>query len=76
MTWHSYQFFLFNAMFQFTPLPVWHGRGYRSLGFRFGNVCYIRYGSILQTQVSDNCYSCTLISYVMFHHRANCLHSQ
>uniref|UniRef100_A0A9I9D4G4 Metallo-beta-lactamase domain-containing protein n=1 Tax=Cucumis melo TaxID=3656 RepID=A0A9I9D4G4_CUCME len=24
-----------------TPLPVWHGRGYRSLGFRFGNVCYI-----------------------------------
>ncbi|KAJ0528237.1 putative ribonuclease Z/Hydroxyacylglutathione hydrolase [Helianthus annuus] len=26
---------------QFTPLPVWHGRNYRSLGFRFGNVCYI-----------------------------------
>ncbi|OAY36497.1 putative hydrolase C777.06c isoform X3 [Manihot esculenta] len=25
----------------FTPLPVWHGRGYRSLGFRFGNICYI-----------------------------------
>ncbi|OVA08164.1 Beta-lactamase-like [Macleaya cordata] len=24
-----------------TPLPVWHGSGYRSLGFRFGNVCYI-----------------------------------
>ncbi|KAF1898481.1 hypothetical protein Lal_00032061 [Lupinus albus] len=24
-----------------TPLPVWHGNGYRSLGFRFGNVCYI-----------------------------------
>ncbi|KAL8137046.1 hypothetical protein V2J09_003047 [Rumex salicifolius] len=24
-----------------TPLPVWHGKGYRSLGFRFGNVCYI-----------------------------------
>ncbi|XP_038905413.1 putative hydrolase C777.06c isoform X5 [Benincasa hispida] len=24
-----------------TPLPVWHGHGYRSLGFRFGNVCYI-----------------------------------
>ncbi|KAM4110927.1 hypothetical protein ACJW30_05G029200 [Castanea mollissima] len=24
-----------------TPLPVWHGRGYRSLGFRFGNICYI-----------------------------------
>ncbi|VFQ96805.1 unnamed protein product [Cuscuta campestris] len=23
------------------PLPVWHGTGYRSLGFRFGNVCYI-----------------------------------
>ncbi|KAG5537892.1 hypothetical protein RHGRI_025102 [Rhododendron griersonianum] len=26
---------------KFTPLPVWHGRDYRSLGFRFGNVCYI-----------------------------------
>ncbi|KAL6559974.1 hypothetical protein OROGR_005091 [Orobanche gracilis] len=26
---------------QFTPLPVWHGPGYRSLGFRFGNICYI-----------------------------------
>ncbi|KAI4355500.1 hypothetical protein L6164_004266 [Bauhinia variegata] len=26
---------------QITPLPVWHGRGYRSLGFRFGNICYI-----------------------------------
>ncbi|CAH9090509.1 unnamed protein product [Cuscuta epithymum] len=23
------------------PLPVWHGSGYRSLGFRFGNICYI-----------------------------------
>ncbi|XP_051135691.1 putative hydrolase C777.06c [Andrographis paniculata] len=26
---------------EFTPLPVWHGPGYRSLGFRFGNICYI-----------------------------------
>ncbi|KAF6157156.1 hypothetical protein GIB67_041617 [Kingdonia uniflora] len=26
---------------KFIPLPVWHGSGYRSLGFRFGNVCYI-----------------------------------
>lgn len=26
---------------QFIPLPVWHGRGYRSLGFRFGDICYI-----------------------------------
>ncbi|KAK8976859.1 hypothetical protein V6N11_047626 [Hibiscus sabdariffa] len=26
---------------QITPLPVWHGHGYRSLGFRFGNICYI-----------------------------------
>ncbi|XP_020528816.1 putative hydrolase C777.06c isoform X2 [Amborella trichopoda] len=24
-----------------TPLPVWHGNGYHSLGFRFGNICYI-----------------------------------
>ncbi|KAI5068479.1 hypothetical protein GOP47_0016824 [Adiantum capillus-veneris] len=23
------------------PLPVWHGPGYRSLGYRFGNICYI-----------------------------------
>lgn len=27
---------------QVTPLPVWHGPGYRSLGFRIGDVCYIR----------------------------------
>ncbi|EPS68673.1 hypothetical protein M569_06095, partial [Genlisea aurea] len=26
---------------EFTPLPVWHGRGYCSFGYRFGNVCYI-----------------------------------
>ncbi|KAI4329146.1 hypothetical protein L6164_021442 [Bauhinia variegata] len=26
---------------QITPLPVWHGHGYRSLGFRFGNIGYI-----------------------------------
>lgn len=26
---------------QITPLPVWHGPGYRSLGFRFGDICYI-----------------------------------
>ncbi|PPD76305.1 hypothetical protein GOBAR_DD26766 [Gossypium barbadense] len=26
---------------QITPLPVWHGHGYRSLGFRFGDICYI-----------------------------------
>ncbi|KAF7814121.1 putative hydrolase [Senna tora] len=26
---------------KFTPLPVWHGPGYRSLGFRFGDICYI-----------------------------------
>ncbi|KAJ4951309.1 hypothetical protein NE237_028141 [Protea cynaroides] len=32
--------FLVNDL-QVTPLPVWHGRNYRSLGFRFGNVCYI-----------------------------------
>ncbi|KAG8053894.1 hypothetical protein GUJ93_ZPchr0001g30829 [Zizania palustris] len=23
------------------PMPVWHGKGYRSLGFRFGRICYI-----------------------------------
>ncbi|GKV51478.1 hypothetical protein SLEP1_g58130 [Rubroshorea leprosula] len=26
---------------KFTPLPVWHGRDYCSLGFRFGDICYI-----------------------------------
>ncbi|XP_024027914.1 putative hydrolase C777.06c [Morus notabilis] len=26
---------------EITPLPVWHGPGYRSLGFRFGDICYI-----------------------------------
>ncbi|PWA63943.1 metallo-hydrolase/oxidoreductase superfamily protein [Artemisia annua] len=30
-----------EQLFNITPLPVWHGRDYRSLGFRFGNVCYI-----------------------------------
>lgn len=29
-------------LFQIIPLPVWHGSNYRSLGFRFGDVCYIR----------------------------------
>ncbi|CAN0881685.1 Putative hydrolase C777.06c [Linum grandiflorum] len=32
--------FIVNDL-KFTPLPVWHGEAYRSLGFRFGNVCYI-----------------------------------
>ncbi len=38
----TYTFYLVNVVFQFTPLPVWHGTGYRSFGFRFGNICYIR----------------------------------
>ncbi|XP_021716458.1 putative hydrolase C777.06c [Chenopodium quinoa] len=32
--------FIVNDL-KITPLPVWHGEGYRSLGFRFGNICYI-----------------------------------
>uniref|UniRef100_A0A6N2N263 Metallo-beta-lactamase domain-containing protein n=1 Tax=Salix viminalis TaxID=40686 RepID=A0A6N2N263_SALVM len=32
--------FIVNDL-KFTPLPVWHGRDYCSLGFRFGNICYI-----------------------------------
>ncbi|CAM8891364.1 unnamed protein product [Rhodiola kirilowii] len=36
---HERPFFVNNL--KITPLPVWHGPGYRSLGFRFGNVCYI-----------------------------------
>jgi len=35
-------FFPSIIVLQFTPLPVWHGQNYRSLGFRFGNICYIR----------------------------------
>ncbi|GLU22422.1 hypothetical protein SLE2022_385000 [Rubroshorea leprosula] len=26
---------------KFTPVPVWHGRDCHSLGFHFGNICYI-----------------------------------
>ncbi|GJP79978.1 hypothetical protein CLOP_g10205 [Closterium sp. NIES-67] len=26
-----------------TPLPVWHGANYLSFGYRFGDVCYIRW---------------------------------
>ncbi|XP_010542424.1 PREDICTED: uncharacterized protein LOC104815641 isoform X1 [Tarenaya hassleriana] len=37
---HEEQPFIASDL-KITPLPVWHGRGYRSLGFRFGNVCYI-----------------------------------
>uniref|UniRef100_A0A7N0UAT7 Metallo-beta-lactamase domain-containing protein n=1 Tax=Kalanchoe fedtschenkoi TaxID=63787 RepID=A0A7N0UAT7_KALFE len=36
---HERPFYVNNL--KITPLPVWHGPGYRSLGFRFGNVCYI-----------------------------------
>ncbi|PKA57263.1 hypothetical protein AXF42_Ash002567 [Apostasia shenzhenica] len=32
-------FFVHNL--KITPLPVWHGKGYQSLGFRFGDICYI-----------------------------------
>jgi phosphoribosyl 1,2-cyclic phosphodiesterase len=37
---HEDQPFVVNDL-KITPLPVWHGSNYRSLGFRFGNVCYI-----------------------------------
>ncbi|ESQ48619.1 hypothetical protein EUTSA_v10021012mg [Eutrema salsugineum] len=38
---HEDQPFMVNDL-KIIPLPVWHGSNYRSLGFRFGNVCYIR----------------------------------
>ena len=34
---------------QVTPLPVWHDPSYQSLGFRIGDVCYIRYISFLNS---------------------------
>ncbi|KFK24497.1 hypothetical protein AALP_AAs60760U000100, partial [Arabis alpina] len=37
---HEDQPFVVNDL-KLIPLPIWHGSNYRSLGFRFGNVCYI-----------------------------------
>ncbi|KAJ4898058.1 Metallo-hydrolase/oxidoreductase superfamily protein [Raphanus sativus] len=37
---HEDQPFMVKGL-KIIPLPVWHGSNYRSLGFRFGDVCYI-----------------------------------
>lgn len=44
-----------------TPLPVWHGPGYRSLGFRFGNICYISDVSEIPEQTYPLLENCELL---------------
>ncbi|KAF3334726.1 putative hydrolase [Carex littledalei] len=44
-----------------TPLPVWHGEGYRSLGFRFGDVCYISDASEIPDETYELMYNCDLL---------------
>ncbi|XP_078428966.1 metallo-hydrolase/oxidoreductase superfamily protein isoform X1 [Wolffia australiana] len=44
-----------------TPLPVWHGPGYRSLGFRFGNVCYISDVSDIPEETYELLAGCDLL---------------
>ncbi|KAJ4749323.1 Metallo-hydrolase/oxidoreductase superfamily protein [Rhynchospora pubera] len=44
-----------------TPLPVWHGPGYRSLGFRFGDVCYISDASEIPEETYELMYNCDLL---------------
>eukprot|EP00252_Welwitschia_mirabilis_P003354 TRINITY_DN1342_c0_g1_i2.p1 TRINITY_DN1342_c0_g1~~TRINITY_DN1342_c0_g1_i2.p1 ORF type:complete len:347 (+),score=33.92 TRINITY_DN1342_c0_g1_i2:234-1274(+) len=43
------------------PLPVWHGAGYRSLGFRFGNVCYISDVSEIPKETYELLKDCELL---------------
>ncbi|XP_047328524.1 putative hydrolase C777.06c [Impatiens glandulifera] len=44
-----------------TPLPVWHGHGYRSLGFRFGNTCYISDASEIPQETYPLLEDCELL---------------
>lgn len=44
-----------------TPLPVWHGHGYRSLGFRFGDVCYISDVSDIPEETYELLKDCKLL---------------
>lgn len=44
-----------------TPLPVWHGSGYRSLGFRFGDVCYISDASEIPAETYPLLKNCDLL---------------
>ncbi|KAJ8535852.1 hypothetical protein K7X08_034253 [Anisodus acutangulus] len=43
------------------PLPVWHGSGYRSLGFRFGNTCYISDASDIPEETYPLLQDCELL---------------
>ncbi|XP_072980217.1 putative hydrolase C777.06c [Typha angustifolia] len=43
------------------PLPVWHGHGYRSLGFRFGDVCYISDVSDIPEETYELLKNCELL---------------
>ncbi|MCO5574378.1 hypothetical protein L7F22_028161 [Adiantum nelumboides] len=43
------------------PLPVWHGPGYRSLGFRFGNICYISDVSEIPEETYASLENCDLL---------------
>lgn len=44
-----------------TPLPVWHGQGYRSLGFRFGDICYISDVSDIPEETYELLRDCELL---------------
>lgn len=44
-----------------TPLPVWHGPGYRSLGFRIGDVCYISDASEIPAETYPLLENCDLL---------------
>ncbi|XP_020085848.1 putative hydrolase C777.06c isoform X1 [Ananas comosus] len=44
-----------------TPLPVWHGGGYRSLGFRFGDICYISDVSDIPEETYELLKNCKLL---------------
>ncbi|XP_062198880.1 putative hydrolase C777.06c [Phragmites australis] len=43
------------------PLPVWHGQGYRSLGFRFGDICYISDVSDIPKETYELLENCELL---------------
>ncbi|PHU24505.1 hypothetical protein BC332_09612 [Capsicum chinense] len=43
------------------PLPVWHGPGYRSLGFRFGSTCYISDASDIPEETYPLLHDCELL---------------
>eukprot|EP00897_Mesotaenium_endlicherianum_P006796 jgi/Mesen1/6144/ME000314S05162 len=44
-----------------TPLPVWHGPGYLSLGFRFGDICYISDASEIPAETYPLLQGCDLL---------------